>query len=147
MALRPLSGAAASAARGLGNLVHALFHPEGLRHVLVDWPRMAAVVAERLHREAAADPSEGGLRALRDAVLAYPGVPERLRGPRLVSAAPPVALPLCLRAEDGVEARFLTAITTLGTPLDGIAEELRIESYFPLDAATEELMRALRRRG
>jgi hypothetical protein len=28
-------------------------------------------------------------------------------------------------------------ITTLGTPLDVTAQELRIESYFPMDAATE----------
>ncbi len=28
-------------------------------------------------------------------------------------------------------------ITTLGTPLDVTAQELRIESYFPMDAETE----------
>lgn len=126
----------------LGNLVHALFHPRGLRHVIVDWPQLAAASAERLHREAAADPREDGIRALRDAVLAYPGVPDRIRQPRL-GDAPPVALPLCLRAPDGVEARFFTTLTTLGTPLDITAEELRIESYFPLDDATEALMRGL----
>lgn len=126
----------------LGNLAHALFHPEGLRHVIVDWPLVAAAAAERLHREAAADPSDGGPRALRDAVLAYPGVPDRLRQPRLLDA-PPVALPLCLRAPDGVEARFFTTLTTLGTPLDVTAEELRIESYFPLDDPTDAFIRAL----
>lgn len=127
----------------LGNLVHALFHPEGLRHVLVDWPRVAAVMADRLHREAAAEPTDGDLRALRDAALAYPGLPDHLRRPRLDDTHPPVALPLCLRAEDGAEVRFFTTLTTLGTPLDVTAEELRIESYYPLDEATETLMRAL----
>jgi transcriptional regulator with XRE-family HTH domain len=128
----------------LGNLVHALFHPEGLRHVIVDWPTVASAMAERLHREASADPGAGGPRALRDAVLAYPGIPERLRQPRLLDA-PPVALPLCLRALDGAEARFFTTLTTLGTPLDVTAEELRIESYFPLDDATDAFLRALAR--
>lgn len=126
----------------LRNLAHALFHPEGLRHVIVDWPVLAAAIAERLHREAAADPSEGGPRALRDAVLGYAGIPERLRQPRLLDA-PPVALPLCLRAPDGAEARFFTTLTTLGTPLDVTAEELRIESYFPLDDATDSFIRSL----
>lgn len=126
----------------LANVVHALFHPEGLRHVLVDWPTLAAAIAERLHREAAADPREGGLRALRDTVLAYPGIPDRLRQPSL-GDAPPIALPLHLRAPDGAEVRFFTTLTTLGTPLDVTAEELRIESYFPLDEATDAFMRAL----
>jgi hypothetical protein len=126
----------------LSNLVHALFHPEGLRHIVVDWAALVSAIAERLHREAAADPSEGGPRALRDAVLAYPGIPERVRQPRLLDA-PPVALPLCLRDPDGVEARFFTTLTTLGTPLDVTAEELRIESYFPLDELTDKLMRSL----
>jgi transcriptional regulator with XRE-family HTH domain len=128
----------------LGNLMHALFHPEGLRRVLLDWPSTAVAVAERLHREAAADPSAGGPRALRDAVLAYPGIPDRARQPRLLEA-PPVALPLGLRALDGAEVRFFTTLTTLGTPLDVTAEELRIESYFPLDDATDAFLRALAR--
>jgi transcriptional regulator with XRE-family HTH domain len=126
----------------LTNLLHALYHPEGLRHVIIDWSNLAAVMAERLHREAAADAGDGGLRALRSEVLAYPGIPERILNPRLADA-PPVALPLGFRALDGVEARFFTTLTTLGTPLDVTAEELRIESYFPLDEATESLMREM----
>lgn len=126
----------------LSNLAHALFHPQGLRRVLVDWPVLAATFAERLHREAAADPSEGVMRALRDAVLAYEGVPDRLRRPRFVEPTP-VALPLRLRAPDGVEAQLFTTLTTLGTPLDVTAEELRIESYFPVDDATDALFRTM----
>jgi hypothetical protein len=54
--------------------------------VIVDWPEVATVMAERLHRDAAADPSPDGLRALRDVVLAYPGVPAALRVPGLEGA-------------------------------------------------------------
>lgn len=122
----------------LANMAHALFHPEGLRDVIVDWPTVAADIALRLHREAAADPS---LRALRDAVLAYPGVPADLRMPELESV-PPIAVPVHLRAPDGGEARLFTMLTTLGTPLDVTAEELRIELYFPLDDASEAFLRA-----
>jgi transcriptional regulator with XRE-family HTH domain len=126
----------------LENLAHAVFHPEGLRRCVVDWPAVAVACAERLHREVAADTSESGPRALRDAVLAYPGLPKRALQPAL-NADPPVTLPLRLRAPDGVEAAFFTTLTTLGTPLDVTAEELRIESYFPLDDATDALMRKL----
>lgn len=122
----------------LTNLMHALYHPEGLRHVVVNWTILASVVAERLHREAASDP---GIRALREAVLAYPGIPERMQKPRFTQDHP-VAQALCLRAPDGFEARFFTTLTTLGSPLDVTTEEIQIESYFPLDEATEALMRS-----
>lgn len=123
------------------NLAHALFHPDGLREVIVDWPTLAAGMADRLHREAAADPSPDGLRALRDAVLAYPGVPQELHAPTL-DREPPVAVAVHLRAPDGGEARIFTMLTTIGTPLDVTAEELRIELYFPLDDASEAFLRA-----
>jgi len=47
-----------------------------------------------------------------------------------------------VRFPDGSEARFFTTLTTLGT-VDVTAEEVRIESYFPMDAATEAFLRAL----
>lgn len=123
----------------LTNVMHALFHPEGLRHVIVNWPVLASIMAERLHRESA---SNGDLRALRDAVLAYPGIPDRMQKPRFTRDHP-VAQALCLRAPDGFEARFFTTLTTLGSPLDVTVEEIQIESYFPLDDATDALMRSL----
>lgn len=121
-----------------GNLAHALFHPRGLRQVIVDWPDLAAVMAERLHRDAAVDAE---LRGLRDTVLGYEGVPDRFRVPGL-DAVPPVAIPVHLRAPDGGEARLFTMLTTLGTPLDVTAQELRIELYFPIDDASEAFLRA-----
>lgn len=124
-----------------GNLAHALFHPEGLRDVIVDWPVLAAAMAERLHREAAADPSPDGIRALRDAVLAYPGVPHELRAP-VLEREPPFAVVVHLRAPDGAEARIFGMLATIGTPLDVTAEELRVELYFPLDDASEAFLRA-----
>jgi len=127
----------------LRNMAHAIFHPEGLRDILVDWPQLAAVMADRLHREAAFDRSPGGARALRDEVLRYDGVPMRLRLPGLDEAPPPITLAAHLRFPDGSEARFFTTLTTLGTPLDVTAEEVRIESYFPMDDATEAFVHAL----
>lgn len=122
------------------NLAHALFHPEGLRSVIVDWPRLASAMAQRLHRDAAADPSPDGPRALRDALLAYPGVPEALRRPEL-ERVPPVAVVVHVRAPDGGEARLFTMLATLGTPLDVTAEELQIELYFPMDEQSAAFLR------
>ena len=39
--------------------------------------------------------------------------------------------------------RFFTTITTLGTPLDVTLQELRIETYVPMDPGTESALREL----
>ncbi len=41
------------------------------------------------------------------------------------------------------EARLFTTIQTIGTAVDAMAEELRIETYFPADDRTAALMRSL----
>lgn len=119
------------------NVARAFFAPAA-RLVIADWERLAALLVPRFAREAATDPE---LRALMDELLAAPGVPESVRRPRWDVAAEP-ALVMTFRAH-GVEARVFTTITSLGTPLDVTAENVRIESYFPADAATERWMREL----
>jgi hypothetical protein len=44
-------------------------------------------------------------------------------------------------AKDGLRISLFTVIATFGTAQDVTAEELRIESLFPADAATERLFR------
>ncbi len=124
-----------------GNLAHAVFHPDGLRHVIVDWPALAASMAARLHRDAAAEPNHAALRDLRDTVLAYPGVPKSLQLPTIASS-PPIAVAVHVRLPDGAEARLFAMLASLGTPLDITAEELSVELYFPMDDASEKFLRA-----
>lgn len=118
------------------NVAHALFHPRGVRPFVVNWHEAASAVLERVHHEASLEldhPAGAGL--LRE-LSVYPDLPPR----RGVDAAPPdaeVSLPLHLK-RDGLELRLFTTITTLGTPVDVSAQELRIESYYPADAASED---------
>jgi hypothetical protein len=65
-------------------------------------------------------------------------VPARWRSSRLAPIAPFAAVHLRFGA---LELRLFTMVTTLGTPLDVTAEELRIESYFPADDVTEQVLR------
>jgi hypothetical protein len=44
--------------------------------------------------------------------------------------------------KDGISISVFTAISTFGTAQDITADELRIESMFPADEATEQLFRA-----
>jgi MmyB-like transcription regulator ligand binding domain len=48
-------------------------------------------------------------------------------------------VPLRLRIPDG-ELRFISTVTTFGTPADITVEELSIESFFPADGATAEAL-------
>jgi hypothetical protein len=41
----------------------------------------------------------------------------------------------------GAQLNLFTAIATLGTPRDVTAQELRVESFFPMDAATAQVLR------
>ena len=73
--------------------------------------------------------------------LDYPGVPARLRTPDLDAPLVPV-VPVTFRHR-GQAFRFFSAVTVLGTPQDITVQELRIESFFPLDEATEMAARNL----
>lgn len=41
-------------------------------------------------------------------------------------------------AHEGLTYRFFSTVTTLGTPQDVTAQEIRIECFFPVDSETEE---------
>ena len=44
-------------------------------------------------------------------------------------------------AKDGTTLRLFTTIATLGTPQDITLQELRIESFFPMDDVTRDVFR------
>ena len=75
-------------------------------------------------------------------MLSYPGVREAVRRAPTPTGPPLPFLPVHVR-RDGVEVRFFTMLTTLGTPLDVTAEELSVEAYFPADDATRALLESM----
>ncbi|MEZ4403824.1 MAG: helix-turn-helix transcriptional regulator [Kofleriaceae bacterium] len=121
------------------NLVLALLHPAAWKPAIVNWDEVAGDVCERLHRDCAAAPTDRGLAELRARALAVPGVPARWRSPRLAAVAPFATVHL---RRGPIELRLFTMVTTLGTPLDVTAAELRIESYFPADDASDRVLRS-----
>ena len=46
---------------------------------------------------------------------------------------------------DGTVLRWFSVVSTIGTPVDITAQELRVESFFPADEHTEQVWRALQR--
>jgi transcriptional regulator with XRE-family HTH domain len=119
----------------LSNLLRLTLHPAGLRGVIDDWPSLARLVLERTTREALTEgPSGPAARVLRE-VRAYPGVAELASAPRFDEPSA-LVVPLTLR-RGGLVLRLMSTITTLGTPVDVTAQELRVETWFPADAAAE----------
>jgi len=117
------------------NVVRLMFDPEGLRPHVANWDEVAGMLIQRVHREAAGGTPDLDTRDLLDEALAQPGVPRAWHTPDFVPAPTPV-LPIVF-AKDGLTLSYFTMVTSLGTPLDITAQELRIESFYPADEATE----------
>lgn len=118
------------------NVLRASLHPDGLAPRIANLGQWRAHVLARLDRQVATS-GDPALRALREELAAYPA-PDDGAG-----ASPgEVVVPLRLRL-DGTELRFLSTVTTFGTPADITVEELSIEAFLPADAATAEALRAM----
>jgi transcriptional regulator with XRE-family HTH domain len=122
------------------NVMRTVFDPHGLRRFIVNWEELAECLVNSLHRHVAATGSETMVR-LRDELLAYPGVPSRWSEPDpCVTMQPLVSMHL---RKDDLSLTFFSMITTLGTPRDVTLQQLKIECFFPADAATEQTARRL----
>jgi transcriptional regulator with XRE-family HTH domain len=126
---------------GPPNAMRLMFHPDAFRPSIVNWEATAASLIQWLHRDAAT--GMGGLetRALLDELLSYPDVPRQWRTLDLDASTAPF-LPIEFRRGE-LALRYFTTLTTLGTPHDITAQELRIEAFFPADEATEAATRRL----
>jgi transcriptional regulator with XRE-family HTH domain len=121
------------------NAMHALFHPQGIRRYVTNWEECSGAMIERVHREAGTG-NEASQRLLKD-LLAYPGIPSPWHTPDLSRPLPPL---FTVRLRKGDQSfAFFTTLATLGTPQDVTLQQLRIESFFPADLATEAATRRL----
>ncbi|MGZ8798332.1 MAG: MmyB family transcriptional regulator [Thermoanaerobaculia bacterium] len=126
-----------------GNAMRLMFHPRGFRPHIVNWEAMAAALIQWLHRDVLAGLGGAETRTLLNELLSYPGVPPRWRTLDLdVSTAPFLAIDF---SKGDLHLRFFSTLTSLGTPHDITLQELRVEAFFPADAATEEASRRLAR--
>jgi transcriptional regulator with XRE-family HTH domain len=126
---------------GPGNVLRLMFHPDGLRRSVQNWEAVAQALIRRAHREALGGTLDDAGRALLAEVLNYPGVPKRLRTPDLGTPLIPV-VPVSF-VHHGQAFNFFSAVTVLGTPQDITLQELRVESFFPMDDATGTAARTL----
>ena len=121
------------------NLLELTLRDDAFKPVIRNWPAVARDLLRRLHREAVAEADEE-LFELVHQMGALPGVPGDWRS-ELWAESPGITLDLHLDVM-GQELRLFTTVTTLGTPIDVTLSELRIEHYFPADAATDAALRS-----
>ncbi len=118
------------------NLMRLFFHRDGIRPYIRNWADIAPLLWHRATREAEA---LGGdeMRQLLDELRPYQSS-ETLFCKEGASLLP--VLPVEIE-KDGVRISLFTVIATFGTAQDVNANELRIESLFPADDATNALFR------
>jgi hypothetical protein len=120
------------------NLADALVAPDVLRPYLVNWADVVGYFIRSVEADAAADGTPE-TAALLERLLGYEGVRAALSAPPLEQFTSPV-LAMHFR-KGGTTLRLFTTIATLGTPQDITLQELRIESFFPVDDGTTEIFR------
>ncbi len=117
-----------------GNVLRLFLEPGPVRDAVANWDDLAPALLERARREAV-----GGVLDLETAELvrelhARDDVAATLTSPRSIAPLAPV---IDVELEvDGRRLRFFSVVSTIGTPVDVTAQELRVEAFFPADEAT-----------
>lgn len=121
------------------NLFDLVFSPDRARSFIQNWQQLGGAMVTRLHHEALRSSDDARLWSLLDRVLAYPEVPSDWKHFNIENDASPTC-PLVL-ANDTVTLTFVMTVTTFSAPRHVAVEEMRVESYFPMDGETEAYCR------
>ena len=123
------------------NVLRLSMHPQGLSPRILNYAEWRAHVLARIKRDIDLT-GDAGLSDLLAELKAYP-VPQHARLARPVEAAgPAMVVPLRLDSPAGVLS-FISTITVFGTPIDVTLSEIAIESFFPADAHTAQVLRTM----
>ena len=125
------------------NLADALLSPAVMRPFVVNWKEVALHFIRGVQADAIADASPEA-SSLLARLLSYDGLRELSHSAALEDAPRPL-LPIHLRKAE-MSLRVFTTIATLGTPQDITVQEIRIESFFPMDEVTTGFFRKPHRR-
>ncbi|CAN5518526.1 helix-turn-helix transcriptional regulator [soil metagenome] len=119
------------------NALRVCLHPEGLAPRIVNLAEYSAHLLTRLQRQALLS-GDAALAELHAELLAYPGV--EVAPSAAVEPSELLFSPMRVRSQ-GEELLVFSTLATFGTALDVTLSELAIESFFPGDAATREILR------
>ena len=122
------------------NVSRLSLHPDGLASRIANLAQWRHHLFERLRQQihATADPA---LLALQAELREYPAPEE---SPPLVMAGEMlgVVMPFCFESVHGMLS-LISTTTIFGTPVDVTLQELAVESFFPADAFTAQVLREM----
>lgn len=123
---------------GPRNMIEMSLHPDGLRAFVVNADEAIVAILSRLSLEALDHPPSARLR---ERVLRLPGIAAAARNVDVTARLSPV-LATHFRIA-GQDLKLFAMLSRFDTPRDLTAEDLRVETLYPADAASEALLRAL----
>lgn len=122
------------------NVLRLVLEPGPVRNRIANWDVVAPGLVDRVRRESVDGVVDPATAALLDRLRARPELAALLASP---DAGPPAGPVFDIRVRlDGAELSFFSVISSLGTPNDVTAQELRVESWFPSDEATAAAWRS-----
>jgi transcriptional regulator with XRE-family HTH domain len=134
------AGADPSLLQGQPNVLRLSLHPQGLAPQIVNLGQWRHHLFERL-RQQVQTTGDAVLAGLLEELRSYP-VPDGAETPHLEGELLGVAMPFQFRTSFGV-LNFISTTTVFGTPVDITLQELALETFFPADAATGDVLRQL----
>lgn len=135
-----IAGAAPELLKPPVNVLRLSLHPEGLAKQIANYHEWRAHLIARLKRQADLSGDMKLAELLRE-ISAYPK-PSRSVVPIREGNADDVVVPLSLDTPGGRLSLFST-MTIFGSPVDVTLSELAIESFFPADSASADLLRKI----
>jgi hypothetical protein len=124
------------------NVLRLSLHPSGLASRIVNYREWRAHIIARLIQQVDSS-ADQVLAALLEEVKAYPAPahakPSKVAGKDLAGE---IAVPFRLQTVEGALS-FLSTTTVFGTAVDITLSELTIETFFPADPDTADIMRRL----
>lgn len=130
-----LSGCSAELLKPPINVLRLSLHPDGMAPRIANLPRWRAHLLTQLLKRSEVM-GDARLRELHAELLAYPG------GLATTPRHTDVVLPLRFRL-DGRELSFFSVAASVGTATDVTVDELAVESFFPADTETADVLRSL----
>lgn len=117
------------------NVLRLIVEPGPVRDSVVNWEAVVPALVDRTRREAVAGVVDPATAALLGELLDRPEVGRLLadREPDPPSG-PVIDVEFALGGDRVVS--FFSVVSTIGTPIDGTAQELRVEAFFPSDDAS-----------
>ncbi|MDX8354513.1 helix-turn-helix transcriptional regulator [Cognatiyoonia sp. IB215182] len=120
------------------NMLDITFSPDGIRPFIVNWEDYARQAIQRIHREAL---GPADVRRALDRIGRHPDLPKDWWAFDVQYTLDPI-FTVQLRNGDR-RLNFFSVLASIAVPTAALAQELRVETLFPADQETEDILSTL----